>query len=382
MDEFPEGFDLEALLAPISEAAPVGSDPREDMSAGSPYFRLRDARAEARANERAKDGGTDAGEAQWRPVCQLATQVLLKVGKDLEVAAWLSEALLREEGLVGLTAGLRTMTGIAEQYWDEFFPREDEEGLEGRLAALAGLNGTSGDGTLMQPLRKIVLFDRTDGTPFPFWQYKQSEDLAGIGDATRRQQRLDAGVVPFEKVEEEARAANSAGFAALRRQAAAAVDAWQALSDVLDAKAGRDAPPTSNVRDLLNDIVRVAKFFAPDGEGGAASGNGAAAPADGAASAGGAVAMLSAGGGPVAAGVRLLLPDGFETREDALRVLLRLAEFFRRTEPQSPLAYTLQEAVRRARMSLPDLLAEIVPDVTSRASILTSLGIKPPNEPE
>ena len=44
----PEGFDLEALLAPIPGDAPQGTDIREDFSAASPYNRLRDARSEAR----------------------------------------------------------------------------------------------------------------------------------------------------------------------------------------------------------------------------------------------------------------------------------------------------------------------------------------------
>ncbi|MGC2413987.1 MAG: type VI secretion system protein TssA, partial [Stellaceae bacterium] len=68
------------------------------------------------------------------------------------------------------------------------------------------------------------------------------------------------------------------------------------------------------------------------------------------------------------------------SREDALRSLAMIAEFFRRTEPLSPLSYTLQEAVRRARMSWPELLAEIVPDTGLRAQILISLGIRPPPE--
>ena len=55
-----------------------------------------------------------------------------------------------------------------------------------------------------------------------------------------------------------------------------------------------------------------------------------------------------------------------------------LAEFFRRTEPHSPLSYTLDEAVRRGRMSWPDLLSEVVADVDTRNNILTSLGIRPP----
>ncbi len=68
------------------------------------------------------------------------------------------------------------------------------------------------------------------------------------------------------------------------------------------------------------------------------------------------------------------------SREEMLRDLGRIAEYFRRTEPHSPLAYTLDETVRRARMSWPELLAELVPEPTARFAILTSLGIKPPSE--
>jgi type VI secretion system protein ImpA len=61
MEEWPEGFDLAALLTPISAEAPAGSDLRQDYSPDSFYYRLRDARSEARAAERAIDNGnTDA----------------------------------------------------------------------------------------------------------------------------------------------------------------------------------------------------------------------------------------------------------------------------------------------------------------------------------
>ena len=55
-----------------------------------------------------------------------------------------------------------------------------------------------------------------------------------------------------------------------------------------------------------------------------------------------------------------------------------IANFFRRTEPHSPLSYTLDEAVRRGRMTWPELLAEVVADMDARNSILTTLGIRPP----
>jgi type VI secretion system protein ImpA len=60
---------------------------------------------------------------------------------------------------------------------------------------------------------------------------------------------------------------------------------------------------------------------------------------------------------------------------------VEIAEHFRKTEPNAPLSYTLQDAVRRARMSWPELLEEVVPDESTRVAILTSLGIKPPEPP-
>src|SRR6478672_1790048 len=108
MADLPEGFDLEALLAPIPGDAPQGIDIREDYSATSPYNRLRDARSEARDAERGQEqGDADARDPTplWRSVRELATKTLAETTKDLEVAAWLTEAYVRSHGLVGLTAG-------------------------------------------------------------------------------------------------------------------------------------------------------------------------------------------------------------------------------------------------------------------------------------
>jgi type VI secretion system protein ImpA len=82
---------------------------------------------------------------------------------------------------------------------------------------------------------------------------------------------------------------------------------------------------------------------------------------------------------PTVTGPAALVPTGrIATREDAFRALEEAAEFFSRTEPHSPLASTLREAVRRGRLTWSELLEEIVPDVDSRAAILSSLGIRPP----
>jgi type VI secretion system protein ImpA len=44
------------------------------------------------------------------------------------------------------------------------------------------------------------------------------------------------------------------------------------------------------------------------------------------------------------------------------------------------LAYTLDDAIRRAKLTWPELLEEVVPDISVRQAILTSLGIRPASE--
>lgn len=366
MEKMSDDFDLAPLLAPIAGESPAGADLREDRSPQSLYYRLRDARAEARAAERQSDTEQDAAAApppQWATIRKLAVEALVERSKDLEIATWYTEALLRSDGLRGFAAGCRLMAGLIEGFWDELYPPLDPNDPDARLAPVAGLNGEGRDGTLIQPLRKLVLFTRPDGAPLPVWRYAEAAEVSALGDAARKQRRLEAGALPFETVEEEARAV-AGELARLRDAASAAGEAWQALAEALGSRAGADAVPSARVRELLEQIRDIAARYA-SAEAPAATGN--APPTE-------------ASGGtenPRAPALSAAAPAG---REAALRQLEEIAAFFRRTEPHSPLSYTLQEAVRRARMSWPDLLAEVVPDPASRASILTGLGIKPPAE--
>jgi len=368
MADLPEGFDLEALLAPIAGDAPQGIDIREDFSAASPYNRLRDARSEARDAERGLDAGAadvrDPGPL-WRSVRELATTALAETTKDLEVAAWLTEALVRSHGLAGLTAGAKVLAGLAERYWDGLFPLPDDYGMETRVSPVTGLNGRDGNGSLVQPLYMIALFNRPDGSPVAYYQFRQSEQL-GTLDPERRQQRIEAGAIPFDDLDREARAAGARHFGDMLAEARAARSAWQAMANIMDAKAGADGPSTTAVRDLLSGIVETVARYAPADVAGAGASASGETPQAAAAPATGGTSRIA------------ISPGQLASREDALRTLGEIANFFRRTEPHSPLSYTLDEAVRRGRMTWPELLAEVVADTDTRNTILNTLGIRPP----
>jgi type VI secretion system protein ImpA len=66
------------------------------------------------------------------------------------------------------------------------------------------------------------------------------------------------------------------------------------------------------------------------------------------------------------------------TREQAFQAILRIADFFRRTEPHSPVAYQLERAVRWGRMPLPELLQELIAEDTPRNQTFKLVGISVP----
>ena len=369
MADLPDGFNLEALLAPIPGDAPAGVDIREDYSAQSPYSRLRDARSEARDAEKLLDAGNpDAADPTplWRTVRDLAQKTLRETAKDLEVAAWMTEAMIRGFGLLGLAAGARTISGLAEKYWDTIYPLPSEEyGLEDRIAPVQGLNGQDGGGSLMQPLNKIALFDRPDGTPIAYYQYLASEQMTTL-DKARLEARIKAGGIPFGDMEKEARA-QSRRLAVVRSDAKAALKAWEDMARILDDKAGSESPSSSHVRDLLRALVSVANRYAPPEAAEPTPTDDADAPEQDDAD------MTTADAAPTMRAT----PGQVMNREGALKQLEDLSAWFRRTEPHSPLAYTLEEAVRRGRLTWPELLEELLTDKDVRDGLLVKLGIRP-----
>lgn len=364
----PQVVDIDALLQTISADAPAGTDPRSDSSPTSLYYRTKDARNAARSAERAAVEMGGASPLEWDTVASTASEILASHGKDLEIAAWLVEALLRQEGFAGLRDGMKVLTGIVTNFWEPCFPELDEDGVEGKVSAVAGLNGSGAVGTLIQPIR-LVPITRGSQWSFSLWNYEQATDLAKVTDPARRQERIANGAVTMEQFVESVADTPASFFSETQAVIEETLAALAEMDAAFDKVAGVDAPPVSALRELLQEISRSIAHFAADK---LAAANYSAAVEETVAE--GEPGQRAAAGGTVA--VRKI--DGYQTREEALAELTRIASYFRKTEPHSPMSYTLEDAVRRARMSLPDLLVELVEDPAHLQRILLAAGIKPP----
>ncbi len=222
-----------------------GVDLRQDFAPTSIYFRLRDARAQARDAERQADteGGDEALPALWRPVATMAIGALKSTSEDLEVATWLTEALVRMAGLRGLMAGAAVIGGLVERHWDGLFPMPGggrHGGPRGRRSGTFLGQGT--DGTLMQPLRKVALFRRPDGSPFSLWQYQAAVELSGITDpgAARPADRLRRPAVRGGR--EGSAAAGATHWSAQRELITKTLASWKEMERVFRRKGRRREP--------------------------------------------------------------------------------------------------------------------------------------------
>ncbi len=143
--------EAEAWLAPISEAAPCGEDPRYD-----------EAYAEAR-NEVAQLDTPTGGDPDWAKVAQLSGDLLKTKAKDLLMASYFAFARYKDRGLKELPLGLTVLEQTLERYPEDVFPtrprgRGNAVGwLVEQLEPALGLEKLeAGDRELVVALEKVV----------------------------------------------------------------------------------------------------------------------------------------------------------------------------------------------------------------------------------
>lgn len=123
---------IDDFLRPISPDRPAGVDLR--------YAPITVQIKEARRQEDDVAQGVwkhQVKTADYSEVLKLSRQVLTKQSKDLQIAAWLTEALLAREGFRGLSQGLELIQRFLTDYWESVHPEKEEDGdLEMRATPL------------------------------------------------------------------------------------------------------------------------------------------------------------------------------------------------------------------------------------------------------
>jgi type VI secretion system protein ImpA len=320
-------LNLEELLAPIAHARPAGED-----LAFSPEL---DAVNRARqADDPSIDQGawvTALKEADWKFVAKQCASLIAQRSKDLQLAVWLIEASAKTGGLRGLADGVFLLADLCDRFWDDLYPTL-EDGTEQRVGNLCWIAARAPQLILEMPVTEDGAFSmhRVEGATAA-----GAEVIAALDAARRRSSR------PF--------------YASLLSDGELCEAALARLEQVVDARLADDGPGFTAARNALQTVLHFVRPLAADPA--------AAKPV----------------GAPVAAAQVAVAPDGStHSRAQALAQLRAVADFFRRTEPHSPVAYLADKAVRWSEMPLHEWLRAVVKDGGSLSHLEEMLGVQAP----
>lgn len=367
----PSLIDIPALLVPIEGDLNVGNDLREDPSYTSNYSQIKDARRSARDAERNNmfDGDNSGALEHWQKIFVLAPKVIANESKDLEVACWLTEALVRKSGFQGLKDGFALIRQLVETFWEDgLYPAEDEDGIETRVAPISGLNGEDADGILLSPIRNSAITEDAAFEPFSLWQYSQALVVSRIEDNRKRDSAIEANGYSLEDIEKAVNASSSDYYVALLDDINICLTEYRALNTILTDFCGNyDAPSTGKIIALVdeakNTINHIAKTKLP-----VVIETVEAAESE--------VVEENEAGTTTTAPPADAISAALNSREDAFKQLITISEYFLKTEPHSPVSFILSKAVRWGNMPLEELMQELIPDSSSREIYSSLTGVK------
>ena len=337
------------LLNPIEGPNPSGSNLRYEPV----YDKIKEARRE---EDQPPPGMTerDRKVADNLLVIKLTTDLLTNKSKDLQLAAWLTEALLKRKGFAGLKDGLGLCYGFVDKFWDTVYPELEEGDAQSRGAPL-GFVGTK----LEIPLKLVPVVEKA---AYSLLDYQQSrevgyEDQAKTDDVKKKRAALvkEGKLTPeiFDKAFEET---PKKFYAQAEQDLDACLLTLTQLKKTCDEKFGEDGPAFGPLqssldatRHLMHGFLQKKREKEPDPvEVVAAADNVAAGEAQG------------EGAGPVRTGILISVETSSEPadRVDAIRKVAEAAAFLRQREPTSPASYLMLRGLRwgelRAAIELAD----------------------------
>ena len=347
------------LLQEISPESPCGENLEYDAAFGELERAL-----QAKPEQQFGDKVIPGEEPDWVDVKRQAL-ALLRRTKDLRVAVTLARAAVRVEGLAAFSDALAVIRGYAERYWDGFHPRldpDDDNDPTLRVNILCSLcDATS---TLL-PLKRAPLVSSPRAGRFGLYHVAIAK--GDIPPPADMESPVDKALIEgafFEADPTQLRATHDA--------LVAAVDHVRALEEQFTDHVGISrAGSLTPLADVLRDAERVlAEQLSRRGlsdSDSPAAGEPTAAEAE--------QGEISAEEGAAKTAATVMVVEGeIRSRQDVVRMLEKICEYYERSEPSSPVPLLLRRAKRLASMSFLEVLRELAPDGVTQAESIGGVG--------
>ncbi len=239
------------LLKPIPGDDPAGEDLRYEPI----YDEIKQARFE---EDDLPQGEWDRDRkiADYATVVRLAEETLARESKDLQIAAWLTEALLHEEGFSGLRDGLQLLRGLLEEFWEHAYPKIEDDDLDFRAMPLSWVGGY-----LELAVKKVSL----NAAGHSHIDYTEAQKLGPEEEATTSEEKaareaaIAEGTVTPEDFDASFTKTPKGFYKELVADIDATLDEIRQLDELGTEHFGQDAPTYRVLREATEEVRRIAR---------------------------------------------------------------------------------------------------------------------------
>lgn len=343
-------IDVEGLLREVAADAPCGDDLEYD-----PDFAEMEKLAQETPERQYGDTIIPAEPPDWRGVGKAAL-ALFERTRDLRVAVNLTRALLQTDGLPGFDDGLTLVEGLIERYWDGVYPQLDPEDDDDPTLRVNTIVALCDPETALRALRETPLVSSRALGRFGLRDIQIAAGaltpvVAGEQAELPTQAKID-GAFQDADLEDLQATALAVGNAMARVERIEA-----ALTDRIGVT---QAPDMSALTGVLKEIRQVlADQLRRRGAGAGLAGEAATVEA----------ADAGLPGGVAGEGQRLVVGE-IASREDAIRMLDKICEYFDRHEPSSPVPFLLKRAKTLVAKDFMGILLDLAPGGAEQANLI------------
>jgi len=246
----------EDLLTPIAGENPAG----ENLYYDKVFDQIKEARRED--SDDLPEGDWERSQkkkADHRAVIKLAGDALAKRSKDLRLAGWLAEALIRVEGFSAVAPSIELLKGLQEIFWTTLYPEiEDGTDLELRMISME----TAGK-LIADALRKVPL--TRNGLSYS--NYLESRQVGYEKDATSdakleaRKDAIDHGKLTAEDFDSAFAGSPKSLYAQASAALTESLEAAERLDEYQQGAYGNDSPNLDKLRTGLEEVHGVVELL-------------------------------------------------------------------------------------------------------------------------
>jgi len=336
----------EDILTPIPGDNPSGASLRHAPI----YDQIKEARRQEVGGPQG-DWEHEIKNSDYKAVIQLTQDTIATKSKDLQLAVWLAEALIYQEHMPGLNAGLTLLRDLTESFWDSLYPELEDGDAEFRATPLEWFGNYFDPSKGSSPAFAVRRIPITR-SGLDWFQYKASRSVPSDGEAQGSETKAEArrtaiaeGKLSPEDFDVAFRDTPKPFYRQLESDFKTAAENIEKLDSLCAEKFGDVAPGFRELRRSLEDVSTSARILLqeklkidPD-------------PVSPSETSGESVEGAEALSGE-SSGDGLDLADGISgnlelrTRQDALRLLIAAARFLRRSDPSDAVPYLIVRALR------------------------------------